>query len=203
MDLYPLFLLVAAAAIANPGPGVALTLSNSLRHGGQTTSGGIAGLAAGSLAVASLSAGGLGALLATSQRAFTAMKLLGAAYLLYLGIRLWRRPRTALAERPASDRGASRSFLDALTLQLTNPQAIAFFVAVFPPFIGSARDPAGRFALLALTYSALIVLIHGAYALLARRARRWLSTPRAGRALDRVAAVTFWVFGAALATARR
>lgn len=105
LKLYPLFLMMATVTVLSPGPGVVMTLTNTLRYGLRRTFGGILGIAAGALFVAGLSATGLGILLSTSAAAFTAMKLLGAAYLLYLGIRLWRSPALHFTAR---DSGKAR-----------------------------------------------------------------------------------------------
>jgi threonine/homoserine/homoserine lactone efflux protein len=203
MDLYPLFLVVAAATVANPGPGVLLTLTNSLRNGLRDTYGGIAGLATGALVIAALSATGLGVLLATSARAFTVTKLLGAAYLLYLGVRLWRSPVRPLELADPVAVGLPGRFAEGVTLQVTNPHAIVFFLSVFPQFVDTEGSAAGQFALLVASYGMLIVLIHTVYALTARRARAWLGSERGGRAVNRVGAMVFWLFGAGLAMARR
>jgi threonine/homoserine/homoserine lactone efflux protein len=92
MKLYPLFLLMAAVTVFSPGPGVVMTLTNSLRHGLRGAFGGILGVSFGALVVAAISATSLGVILATSAVAFTTLKLMGAAYLVYLCIKLWRAP---------------------------------------------------------------------------------------------------------------
>jgi threonine/homoserine/homoserine lactone efflux protein len=204
MTLYPVFLLVAAATVASPGPGVVLTLTNALRYGFRGTFAGILGIAAGALLVAAVSATGLGVLLATSAAAFTVIKMVGAAYLIVLGVRLWFAPAPALAEEaPVNEAGAGRRFVEGLSLQVTNPKAIFFFLSVFPQFVDRSSGGATPFAVLVLTYASLVVAIHCAYALTARRARRWLTSPRGGRAVNRIGGATFVCFGAALATARR
>ncbi len=200
----PVFVAVAAAAVASPGPGVVMTLTNALRHGRRETAGGIAGLVCGALCVAGLSTAGLGVLLATSVAAFTVVKLLGAAYLVYLGVRLWNAPAVSLATAPDSARaGFWRKVGEALSLQVTNPKAVFFFVGVFPQFIRTDDAFAPQFLTLIATYAVLIVAIHSAYALTARRSRQFLSSERAGRTINRVGGATFVCFGAALATARR
>jgi homoserine/homoserine lactone efflux protein len=93
--------------------------------------------------------------------------------------------------------------VEGLSLQLTNPKAIFFFLSVFPQFLDHARPMAPQFAVLVLTYSTLVVLIHSGYALSAQRARSWLGSERGGRTMNRVGGATFVFFGAALATARR
>jgi len=203
ITLYPVFLLVAATTVLSPGPGVVMTLTNALRHGFRGTFGGILGISAGAFAVATLSATGLGVLLATSAAAFTVMKYVGAAYLMYLGVRLWRSPATPIVAGPVAPTGFGRRFVEGLSLQLTNPKAIFFFLSVFPQFLDHARPMVPQFAVLVLTYSTLVVLIHSGYALSAQRARSWLGSERGGRTMNRVGGATFVFFGAALATARR
>ena len=135
MDLYWLCLIMATLTVLSPGPGVVMTLSNALRFGYMGSLGGIAGIAFGTLLVASISASSVGVILATSAVAFTAMKFLGAAYLFYLGIRLWHSPSLTFAERPTQSLGFRRRFLEGLTIQLTNPKAVFFFLSVFLSFL--------------------------------------------------------------------
>ncbi|HEU5041420.1 MAG TPA: LysE family translocator, partial [Gemmatimonadales bacterium] len=127
----------------------------------------------------------------------------GAVYLMYLGIRLWNAPPVRFEARAAEPVGVGRRFLEGLSLQLTNPKAIFFFLSVFPQFIDRSRDFGSQFALLVLTYSTLVIVIHCGYALTAQRAKRWLTSERGGRAVNRAGGAAFVFFGAALATARR
>lgn len=203
MKLYWLFLLVATATVCSPGPGVVMTLSNALRYDRFSTLGGILGIAAGTLLVAGVSATSLGVLLATSAQAFTVLKLLGAGYLIYLGIRLWRAPALDLATARSRPGGFSRRFLDAFSMQLTNPKAVFFFLSVLPQFMDPAKSYSLQFGLLVLTYAVLVIVIHCCYALFARRAQRWLGSERGGRLVNRLAAGMFIVFGGLLAVAHR
>ncbi len=203
MTHYSLFLVVATLTVLSPGPGVVMTLTNALRYGLRGTFGGILGIATGALAVAALSATSLGVLLAASALAFTVMKLIGAAYLVYLGVRLWRAPPYQFAAQDAHQASFGKRFVEGLSLQLTNPKVIFFFLSVFPQFIEPTGPFVLQFAALVLTYSALVVLIHCLYALFAKRAQHWLTSPRGGRIVNRAAAVTFIFFGTMLATAKR
>ena len=203
MKLYLLFLFMATATVLSPGPGVVMTLTNALRYGVKGTFGGILGIAFGALVVAAISATSLGVLLATSALAFTVLKLIGAGYLVYLGVRLWRAPPFKFTEQTAHEASFGRRFLEGLSLQLTNPKAIFFFLAVFPQFIDPAHHYATQFTALVLTYSALVVTIHSGYAFFARRAKGWLTSERGGRAVNKSAGATFVFFGAVLATAER
>jgi threonine/homoserine/homoserine lactone efflux protein len=90
-----------------------------------------------------------------------------------------------------------------LSLQLTNPKAIFFFLSVFPQFIDSARSYALQFFLLVVTYAILVIGIHTVYALFAHQARGWLTSERGGRILNKAGGATFVCFGAALAAAKK
>lgn len=204
MNLYALFLLMASATVLSPGPGVVMTLSNALRSGRRGTLGGILGIAAGALVVAAISATGLGVLLATSAKAFTVLKFIGAGYLVYLGIRFWRAPalNLALTTDHESDRFARR-FAEGVTMQLTNPKVVLFFLSIFPQFIDPDLNYLTQFTVLSLTYALIVVAVHVLYALFARRGRRWLLSERGGRIMNRTAGTTFLFFGGVLATAQR
>lgn len=200
MKLYPLFLMMATVTVLTPGPGVVMTLTNTLRYGLRRTFGGILGIAAGALVVAGLSATGLGILLSTSAAAFTAMKLSGAAYLLYLGIRLWQTPTFDFTASDSGKARFGRVFIEGLSLQLTNPKAIFFFLAVLPQFIGAQASYASQFSVLVLTYSSLVVVIHCLYGACAYRAKTWLASERGGKVISRAGAVTFMLFSIGLAS---
>ena len=204
MNLYLLFLTVATLTVLSPGPGVLMTLTNALRYGLRGTIGGILGIAFGALLVAGISATTLGAVLAASALAFTVLKLAGAAYLIYLGARLWRSPPMHVQSAAQAHQASfKRRFLEGLSLQLTNPKAIFFFLSVFPQFIEGEAGFVGQFALLVLTYAALVVVIHTGYALFAHQARAWLTSERGGRTVNRLGGATFMCFGVALTFARK
>jgi threonine/homoserine/homoserine lactone efflux protein len=203
MELYSLFFFMAAATVLSPGPGVVMTLTNALRYGLCGTVGGIFGIAFGALVVAAISATSLGIVLATSALAFTILKLVGAAYLVYLGVRLWMSPPVRLVGQSAHKASFGKRFIEGLSLQVTNPKAIFFFLSMFPQFIRPDKSYAFQFAALVLMYGALVVVIHCSYALFARRAKSWLTSERGGRAVNRTAGATFMLFGATLASAKR
>lgn len=203
MKLYLLFLLMATATVFSPGPGVVMTLSNALRHGLRGAIAGILGIACGAFVVAAVSATTLGALVAASALAFTVLKLVGAAYLVHLGLKLWRAPAFRFSEVPPASARLGGHFVEGLSLQLTNPKVIFFFLSALPQFIEPGRSYPLQFASLVLTYGALVVAIHSLYALFAQAARRWLNSEQGGRLLARTAGSTFMLFGATLAAAGR
>ncbi|MNQ52621.1 Homoserine/homoserine lactone efflux protein [compost metagenome] len=202
MNSYGLFLLFATLTILSPGPGVILTLSNALRHGWAGALPGILGIASGAFVVAAISATSVGLILATSAHAFTALKYAGAAYLLYLGYKSWRSDRfSALLETPAASPGYR--FIEAASIQLLNPKAVFFFLAVFPQFIDTSAHFYAQFFKLVSSYGVLVILVHGSYALLANAAKGWLSSPKGSWLAAKVSGVTFAGFGVLMATASR
>jgi len=194
---------MAFVTVLIPGPGVVMTLTNSLRYGLPGTFGGILGIAFGAFVVAAISSTSVGVILATSALAFTILKFVGAAYLIYLGIKFWRSQPFRFIETPTHSATFGKRFLEGLSLQLTNPKAIFFFLSVLPQFIDPAHNYVFQFSALVLTYSALVVVIHTIYALGASRAKYWLTSERGGKAIRRMGGATFLFFGAALATAKR
>jgi threonine/homoserine/homoserine lactone efflux protein len=203
MEHYFLFMIVAAATVLTPGPGVMLTLTNSLRYRLSDTLGGILGIALGALIVAAVSATGVGLILATSALAFTIMKYVGAVYLIYLGLKMWRSPSSIVSEAPVEQSNMRMRFLEGLSVQLSNPKAIFFFMAVFPQFIDRGGQYAVQFFALVLTYSSLVVVIHFLYALIASRAKSWLFSPSRTRVVNRLGGSAFMFFGVALATTNK
>ncbi|OQS35964.1 lysine transporter LysE [Chromobacterium haemolyticum] len=203
MQHYPLYLLMAAATVVSPGPGILMTLTNSLHFGLRGTMGGILGTACGSFIVAGVSATSLGLLLAASALAFTVMKWIGAAYLFYLGVKLLLAPAFRFDEIKTQPRGFARRFGEGMAVQLTNPKSIFFFLSIFPQFIDTQGAYAPQFLLLVGTFSSLIILIHTVYALTAQRARRWLASERGGKWVNKAGGMTFLLFGALLANANK
>jgi threonine/homoserine/homoserine lactone efflux protein len=201
MENYLLFTLIATVTILSPGPGVLLTLTNSIRYGFFGAIGGIVGIAFGTFIVAGLSATSVGVILATSAMAFMVMKYIGAAYLIYLGIKLWRSPITKLDTSSRTAGNIKVQFLEGLTIQLTNPKAVFFFMSIFPQFVDfSSSQYVSKFLMLVVTYSSLNLLIHFLYAYLARSARNWLSTEKGGRIVNRAGGGIFVLFGIGLAS---
>ncbi|GAB2840994.1 LysE family translocator [Pseudoduganella ginsengisoli] len=199
MDLYGMFVLMATATVLSPGPGVLMTLTNALHLRRRDTFGGVLGIAVGAAVVAALSATSLGIVLAASPAAYTVLKWMGAAYLIYLGLRLWRAQGIAVAEGGMKPGTAVHRFAEGVTLQLTNPKAIFFFLSVFPQFIRPDAHFARQFAVLVVTYGTIVVLVHCLYAACAQYAKRWLASRTGGTLLQRVAGTVFIAFAALLA----
>lgn len=169
------FVSVALFVTFTPGPAVLMAISNSLSVGPRRAMVGSLGNAVGLLAVSAATTAGLGVLLSTSARAFLVVKLLGACYLIWLGIKQWRQGErmASLSEGDAAaTAGLTRRalFLRGIMVALTNPKAILFFSALFPQFMNHADTALRDFVVLTVTFSACAVLAHGFYVVLARAA---------------------------------
>lgn len=183
-----------------PGPAVLLAVSNSVSVGPRRAMWGSLGNAAGVFLVSAIAMAGLGVLLSSSATAFMALKLAGAAYLVYLGVRQWRSGANAFADtrRSAGDSGAHaplRLFGHGLTVALTNPKSILFFSALFPQFLAPGAPVVEQFFVLTATFAAFTVLSHVFYVLLARTMKHSFSDVRRVRLFNRVSGTAFVLLG--------
>lgn len=193
------FVAAAIILLLIPGPTVTLVIAYALGQGKRAAFAMVAGVALGDLVAISLSLLGLGALLAASASLFALLKWLGAAYLIYLGIKLWRSAPSAEAiaarARATSSRGV---FLHAFAVTATNPKGMVFFVAFVPQFIDPARPYLLQAVILIATFVGLAAINSAAYALLAASARERIANPNTLRFLNRAGGSV--LIGAAIAT---
>jgi threonine/homoserine/homoserine lactone efflux protein len=190
------FLAAAAAMLVIPGPTILLVIGQSLGGGRRGALSLVAGVAAGDCLAMSLSLAGLGAVLAASSALFTLLKLAGAAYLVWLGVKLWRAPVQAAVAPPLPPRHAARQ---AFLVTALNPKSIAFFVAFVPQFLDPGRPFLPQAAILVASFVTLGAGNALAYALLAGRLSGAVQRPGLRRALNRVGGGM--LMGAGLATA--
>lgn len=195
-----LFVAVSLVPAMSPGPAVVLALSNSLRFSPRATFWSALANGVGLVILGAAVTLGLGGLIAASATAFTALKLAGAAYLVYLGIRIWRRGAGGMDCRIAA-RGASpgRLFREGLLVALTNPKAMVLLVALLPPFLDSQGPVWLQGLMLSLTYAVLCFLNHMLVAMCARPLQLALRSERGQRMLGRALGTTFVGVGAGLA----
>ena len=196
------FALALAVAAAVPGPGIAAVVAQALGTGFRRTLPMIGGLIVGDLVYMSAAAGGLAALAAAFGEVFVVIRWLGAAYLVYLAVRLWRAPATAEAAATVG-RGAGplRVFLAGLAVTLGNPKVMVFYLALMPTLIDLTRVSLADLALMMAIVFVVLVVVTGLYALLAAKARGLIAQPRARRIANRVAGTT--MAGAAVAIVAR
>ena len=191
----------------SPGSGAVLSMSHGLSYGVRRTTPTILGLQLG-LAVVLLVAGlGVGALLLASAKAFLVVKLLGAAYLIWLGWRQWRAPVAADATtgHTASESTMSvrQRVLRGFLTNVTNPKGIVFMAAVLPQFINPAKPLALQLAILLATTLAVDVTVMHGYAWLASRLQALLRSARARRNQNRVFGSVLMAMGASLLMVKR
>ena len=190
-----LFAASTVVIAATPGPNMLLVMTSSMRSGFRRSLATMAGCLAGVLLMIGLSAAGLDRALRAAPRAFQALRLAGAAYLLWLGVRLWLdEPAPLEAPRPA--RGL---FRQGLLTALSNPKAILFAAAFLPQFIAPDRPRGPQFAVLVALFAAIEVACYFAYAAGGRQAAAWLAEPRLRRRFDRAAGALFALFAVTLA----
>ena len=196
------FLLAATMIAVTPGPGAVLSMSTSMRHGYWSALVAILGLQAAILVHLTVVAVGFGALIAASETAFSVVKFIGAAYLIWLGVQKWRSPLVPVdAERvPARRRGL---FLQGMLVNLTNPKAIIFIGALVPQFIDPGRSQLEQYLLIAATLCLTDIVVMSAYALAAGRVGRWLHDPKAIRLQNRAFGGLFVSAGTLLAFSSR
>ncbi|AEG94696.1 LysE family translocator [Ramlibacter tataouinensis] len=209
-DAQQLLLFMAAGLLLNltPGPDVLYIVTQSLRSGARAGMVAALGINAGCLVHIVAAALGVGALLAASATAFTLLKWAGAAYLLWMGVRLLlaRAPRQvadlrALAgAQPRADLWAV--FRGGFLTNVLNPKVAVFFLAFVPQFIApEAAHPARAFLLLGALFNVNSVAVNVGWALAAAWMARHDAVQRGMQGLDRIAGAMFIVFGARLALA--
>jgi homoserine/homoserine lactone efflux protein len=207
LQVWLAFFLASWVIAISPGSGAILSMTHGLTHGVRRTSVTIAGLEVGLVVILFIAGAGLGALLVASEHAFTAIKIIGALYLIYLGIVQWRTPiRIGKPAEGEAVRGADsgmRRFLVGLLTNLTNPKGILFMVAVLPQFIDPARPLLAQLGILAVTMVFVDLIVMHGYALLASRAQRLFRNPRALRWQSRFFGGMLMSIGAALFFVKR
>jgi threonine/homoserine/homoserine lactone efflux protein len=181
MSLQAYFAFVAAciALALLPGPVVTLLIANGLRHGTRAALVNIAGVQTGLAIAIGVVAIGLTSLMATMGYWFEWVRLAGAAYLVWLGIKLVRTPVEGIAAGdapPPPPRGGF--FLQGLLVLLSNPKIMVFFGAFLPQFMDMSRDHISQVVVLGVTFMVIAGLTDGVYALLAGRARKLFSASR-------------------------
>lgn len=182
-----LFIAVGIAAVASPGPAILLALSNSVRFGMAkvllSTLGNVTGL----FILSTSAIFGLGAILKTSNHLFFFVKLIGAAYLIYMGIRQWRSTANFFAGQSNVNqtdyaienneqqklKSNLQIFNEGFLIAITNPKAILFFTALFPQFIDTNQALPQQFLIMTFTFMAMSFICLMGYGFLASRVKKW------------------------------
>jgi threonine/homoserine/homoserine lactone efflux protein len=173
-SLYAAFVAAVTLLMLIPGPNVALIVANSVAHGaryGLTT---VAGTTSAMVVQLAVSALGMTALLGELARIFEALRWIGVAYLVWLGIAAWRAPATDLTKTPAEPRSARAIFTRGFLVSLANPKTLLFYAAFFPQFIDPRAAIAPQVAILSATFLIVALVVDSGWGLLAGHFRALL-----------------------------
>jgi len=207
LNTWWLFIAMTFVVSATPGPNMLLVMSSSARHGMRPTVITMAGCMAALLAMMSLSAAGLGALLKAFPAVFDGLRLAGAAYLAYLGLKCWQAPvpeavDPAVVTGSASGISGRALFRQGFLVAASNPKAILFAAAFFPQFINPAEAALPQFGILLLTFAVIEISWYFVYAASGKRLSVYLQRAPVMRAFNRTTGGVFIGFAAFMAAAR-
>ena len=197
------FAVASGILVAIPGPTVLLVISYALGHGRKSAAATVAGVALGDFTAMTASMLGLGAFLAASATLFTALKLIGAAYLVYMGIKLWRAPVALPGVAKPTETNARRIFAHAYVVTALNPKSIVFFIAFLPQFFSPSQPVVPQMIIFEVTFLVLATFNAAIYGMVASAARRTIRKPAVQRAVNRVGGSFLIGAGVLAATWRR
>ena len=207
LTAFLLYLAAVAVLVLTPGPTMLMSITNAITQGTARALISAAGSVTAVLGVMLLSSMGLGALLAASETAFTVLKIVGAAYLIYLGVTTFRSADRAVFA--PSNVGTAQTktpralFLQGWMVGASNPKALLFFSAFFPQFIDPATSWAPQFGILATTFVAIEFAVLSLCCVFAARLAPWLRQAGRARWFNRVSGSLFAAMGALLLVVRR
>ena len=203
LDLWLAFLAASTALLLIPGPTVLLVLSYALSKGRSVAVASAAGVALGDLVAMTASLAGLGALVLASATLFSMLKWIGAAYLIWLGVKLLRSAPSSGLALPDTQVDTRHVFTHAAAVTALNPKSIAFFIAFVPQFVRPDAPLLPQFAILIATFVTLATVNALAYALLADRLRQVTGKPSVITWLTRGGGVALIAMGALTAALKR
>lgn len=203
LTLWLTFTVAAVLISISPGAGAVNTMSNGMQYGVRRSLPAILGLQLGYGAQILLVGAGLGAIIASSNLALSVIKWLGVAYLIWLGIQKWREPPLAHASAEQAPVSGLKRFWQSAFVNLTNPKATVFLVALFPQFLVAGEPHGPQLATMGLTLVLVDCVVMLGYALLASQLFRFMTTPRQQKRMNQVFGSLFVFAAVALASFRR
>ncbi|MDE1571080.1 LysE family translocator [Aquabacter sp. P-9] len=184
-ETWAAFAAASAILLVIPGPTVLLVVSYALGQGWRSAMPMAIGVALGDFAAMAASLAGVGALLLASAELFTALKWIGAAYLIYLGVKLFRAGGQLDAQPRTSPTSAARMMGHAFLVTALNPKGLTFFIAFLPQFLDHSAPLLPQMAIFCATFLALAFTNAFGYALAASRARRHVANPAVMKVVNR------------------
>jgi len=199
------FAFASTIVLLIPGPTILLVISTTLSHGRRAALASVIGVGLGDLVAVTLSLVGLGAIVATSATLFTALKWVGAAYLIYLGIQKWRsRPQAMAVDGDSRPAPPNRTLIrQSFVVTVLNPKSIAFFIAFLPQFMSVSAPLGPQMAILASTFVVLAIANAVLYAFAADAMRRAVRRPSVLRWAERLSGSILIGAGVMTAALRR
>ncbi|OON64303.1 hypothetical protein B0920_13535 [Massilia sp. KIM] len=202
-ETYLMFVLTTGLVCLTPGPAALLVVAQGMSTGLRGAYAATAGIALANAFYFALSATGLAALLVASSTLFSIIKWLGVAYLFWLGIGALRNRAGGLTVAPAgAESGGWRAFRRGVVLELSNPKALLYFVALLPQFVDPARPLATQMLICGATTVLLDFGAYSVYAWLASRTRRFTANAGFVRNTNRAAGLLLMLAGGMMATLR-
>jgi homoserine/homoserine lactone efflux protein len=204
-DTYLIFVITTAVVCLTPGPAALLIVAQGMSNGLARSYWGIAGIALGNAIYFALSATGIAALIVASSTLFSVIKWIGVAYLFWLGLSAMRSKASALTVSgdAAHAVGGPRAFWQAVVVELSNPKALLYFVALLPQFIDPARPVGMQLLVFGVTCVGLDAAAYTLYAWLGSKTRRFTANERFVKASNRASGGLLMVAGAMMATVKR
>ena len=200
IELWFAFTAASAGLLAIPGPTVMLVVSYALGQGRRTGWATVPGVTLGDFTAMTLSLLGAGAVLAASATLFTVLKMAGAAYLIWLGVQLWRAdPAPAMVAGAGNSGGSHVMFWNAYVVTALNPKSIVFFIAFVPQFVATGRPLLPQFVIMEATFLTLAAVNVALWAVLAGEMRARFRRPTTLRLVNRIGGS--FLIGAGLLTA--
>lgn len=209
MSFHTWFLFATAYLVTtiSPGPNVLLVIRNTVRYGSRGTASTIAGNLLAQLVVVVLVALGVGAVLAAMPPLFVGMKVIGAVYLMYLGLKQLRSQASqeapSISMQSTQVLNKAKVFREAILVSGSNPKTLIFLSAFMPQFITHDRPLPEQFIVMYLTVATIVALVHTIYSLSVRGIHNGLGTRRWLGVVKRCGGLVFFALGIKLLTAKR
>ncbi len=205
LDFWFVYVLTVFVASIIPGPSMLLALTHGLKHGAKASIATALGNTTASMIQATVSVTGLGLLLTTSTTVFMLIKYIGALYLIYLGIKLFKTPFHIDAENTSKTKSHScmKLFNESFIIAASNPKALVFFTALFPQFINQGQNSLTHYFLLVIVLGIIAFMCMMIYSLSAYFIKDLFNKSSLGDYFGKVIGSLFIGLGASLALVRR
>ncbi len=205
LDIYIMYFFVAFFYIISPGPAVFLAIANGMTHDMKAVAISSFANILGLFILSAISISGLGLILTTSATLFTVIKVVGAFYLLYLGIKQFRSVgNSKIIDEDAQIKKSSKElFYESFFLAVTNPKPIIFFIALFPQFLDTSYDILPQFFILTFTFMLISFASLFCYGLISKNAKRYLNNQKKMAWFHKITGGLFILMGVGLLQLKR